>query len=298
MDGKTIELSNGVLTAVIRPHLGAGLARFDYIGGGVVQPLFRPEPATGPSHPFDLAMIVLLPWSNRISGGGFAFGGQRHNLHPNVAGDPFPLHGNAFNSQWTVAGRVGRHALHLSLRSHGPGPFDYNAALTYALDGATLRIRLAVTNTGAEPLPYGAGFHPWLVRDAETILAAPAAGVWLEDERHLPVGDAPVALPPDWDFSAPRLLPPGFINNCFVGWSRAATISWPRRGLRLSVEASERLGRYFVYSPGAASDFFCFEPVSHPVDAVNLPGGHEANGLVVLEPDAGLAVEASFTVGA
>ncbi|HEY4169593.1 MAG TPA: aldose 1-epimerase [Reyranella sp.] len=291
-----VELSNGILRAAVRPALGAGLAYFDYIGGSAPQPLFRPEPVAGPVHPFDLAMIILLPWSNRISGGGFSFAGKRHDLLPNVAGDLFPLHGNAFSSHWTVAGRTGDHVLHLQLRSKGPGPFDYSAALTYTLDGATLRLKLAVTNAGDEPLPYGAGFHPWLVRDAETVLTAPATGVWPEDEQHLPAGVAPVAPPPEWDFSAPRILPTGFINNCFTGWTRAATISWPRRGLQLSVDASSELSNYVVYSPGAASDFFCFEPVSHPVDAFNLSGGPEANGLVILEPNAILTVEASFTV--
>ena len=38
-------------------------------------------------------------------------------------------------------------------------------------------------------------------------------------------------------------------------------------------------------TPAHDADFFCFEPVTHPVDAHNLPGQAEANGLIVLKPE-------------
>ena len=37
-------------------------------------------------------------------------------------------------------------------------------------------------------------------------------------------------------------------------------------------------GVLIVYSPAADAGFFCFEPVSHPVDA------HHGEGLTALEP--------------
>ena len=57
----------------MRPALGAGLVRFDWVHGGVLEPLFRPAPAGATPAVFDFASIVLLPWSNRVSGGGFEF---------------------------------------------------------------------------------------------------------------------------------------------------------------------------------------------------------------------------------
>ena len=47
--------------------------------------------------------------------------------------------------------------------------------------------------------------------------------------------------------------------------------------------ASAVLSTYLVYSPSRSADFFCFEPVSHPVDAFNLPGEPTSHGLVILE---------------
>jgi aldose 1-epimerase len=91
-----IVLTDGHLAVTIRPAFGASIARFDYVGGGSVVPLFRPEPAEGGRDAFELACQVLVPWSNRISSSGFTFRGKRYDLEPNIASEPFPIHGNGF----------------------------------------------------------------------------------------------------------------------------------------------------------------------------------------------------------
>jgi aldose 1-epimerase len=284
-------ISDGLVAAIVAPAMGAGLRRFDYLGRGKREPLFRPEPEGGAPHPFDLVNIVLVPWSNRISGGGFSFRGKRFTLEPNLAGEAFPLHGNGFSSEWQIAERTKSVAV-LTLESAGPGPFRYAAELAYGVGGGRLVMSLEIENRGYAALPFGLGFHPWLVRSPEMLLLAPAQAVWLEDERHMPKGELPVAIPPDWNFDAQRRLPAGLINNAFTGWSGKASAVWPDRGLRLDMEAGQGLPNYIVYSPGAAADFFCFEPVSHPVDAFNLPG---APGLTVLDPEQSIAVTATFS---
>ncbi|MDB5563047.1 MAG: hypothetical protein JWN11_2465 [Hyphomicrobiales bacterium] len=285
-------ISDGVVEAVITPAMGAGLRRFDYIARGMREPLFRPEPEGGARRPFDLASIVLVPWSNRVSGGGFSFGGTRYPLEPNLTGEVFPVHGNGFSSAWQITEQSRRMAV-LTLESTGPGPFRYAAELAYGVGGGRLTMSLDVENRGDATLPFGVGFHPWLVRSPETQLLAPAQAVWLEDERHLPLGDRPTTIPSDWDFATFGPLPAGFINNAFTGWNGKASTVWPERGLRLDIEAAPPLSDFIVYSPGAAADFFCFEPVSHPVDAFNLPG---QPGLTVLEPGQTVAATATFRV--
>ena len=61
--------------------------------------------------------------------------------------------------------------------------------------------------------------------------------------------------------------------------------------------AEAPMSTYIVYSPAAETDFFCFEPVTHPVDAHNLPGGAEANGLIVLEPAEEMSISCRFAPG-
>jgi aldose 1-epimerase len=290
---ETVAITAGDLRAEVVPSVGGGLARFDLIAGGSSVPLFRPWPAEGTDDPNRLACYLLVPWSNRISGGGFRFGGQFHPLEANFPGEPCPLHGNGWTSDWAVAERT-ENTVSLVLASDGPEPFRYDAELVYQLEPGELAMHLQVTNRATLALPYGLGFHPWLPRTEGTRLSAPAASVWLEDPRHLPAGEAPVVLHEDWDFSLPQPLPEDWINNGFVGWNGCATIEWPEHGLALDVEAGAGLSTYLLYSPGRDADFFCFEPVSHPVDAHHLPGGPAANGLRILAPGERFEVTCAF----
>jgi aldose 1-epimerase len=291
---ETIGIAAGDLAAVIVPSLGGALARFDLIRDGAPLPLFRPWPDAGTDDPGRLASIVLVPWSNRISGGGFEFGGRFHPLAANFPGEPFPIHGIGWTSSWSVTARSAARAT-LELLSDGPGPYRYRAVLDYALDVSSLTMSLSVTNEADIALPFGAGFHPWLPRTPGTQLIAPAASVWLEDADHLPTGSVPVSTREDWDFSLPQTLPPGWVNNGFAGWNRRATVEWRDRGLALDIAASNRLNTYVLYSPGREADFFCFEPLSHVVDAHNLPGGPAANGLAVLAPGETLSASCRFS---
>ena len=280
---RLVTLGDGVAEATVAPDLGGGLASYDLVGAAGRAALFRPCRDLSRAGLFDLANNLLVPWSNRISGGGFHFRGRFHRLEPNVDGEPYPIHGSGFSSAWSVS-NASAEKLELSLRSNGPGPFCYEARATYALDAGALNMWLWVRNVGTETLPFGLGFHPWLVRTPDTLLQAKAKRVVLENSDHLPDGEAPVASRVGWDFAAPRALPADWINNAFLGWDGRATIIWSDRDLALEVEGDGPLSTYIVYSPSARADFFCFEPVTHPVDAHNLPGGPAANGLTILAP--------------
>jgi aldose 1-epimerase len=292
---RRLHIGHGALSAVVVPELGGGLARLDFMSGGQSLPLLRPEPPGAAGDPFALGMQILVPWSNRISSGGFSFGGRRHELQPNVEGEPFPIHGNGFSRPWEVLS-VTADAVTLCLESDGPGPFRYRAGLTYAIQGGSLRTALDLCNTGNDKLPFGLGFHPWFRRTLQTELQARSRGVWQETTQHLPLGTEPVPLLAEWDFSRSASLPEGFINNAFVGWDGRATVYWPDTGLQLRIEASPVLSTYILYSPGSQADFFCFEPVSHAVDAFNLPGPPEAHGLVVLAPGQSMAASVTLSV--
>jgi aldose 1-epimerase len=280
---RALTIIDGVAEAVIAPDLGAGLASYDLVGAAGRTPFFRACRELASAQPFDLANNLLVPWSNRISGGGFNFAGEFHRLDPNLPGEAYPIHGNGFSSSWSVE-RSGPARAELSLRSNGPGPFRYEAHAAYALSAGALAMRLSVRNLGQAPLPFGLGFHPWIVRGPDTQLEAKAARVLLETTDHLPAGEAPLDSRPEWDFAAPRALPAAWVNNAFLGWDGRAAVYWPDRGLRLDIAAEPPLLTFILYSPGAEADFFCFEPVTHPVDAHNLPGGPKANGLVILAP--------------
>ena len=68
-----------------------------------------------------------------------------------------------------------------------------------------------------------------------------------------------------------------------IGWDGRAGVVQPEDGIVLSLEASPELGVFILYSPSADAGFFCFEPVSHPVDA------HHGEGLTALDPGQGMS---------
>lgn len=215
-------------------------------------------------------MYVLAPFSNRISTGGFSYNGVRHSVKRNVDAEAFPIHGNAWQSQWKIKEKSDLHITYQLLDALCP-PFRYNAELEYILEGNTLHCKLTVTNTSDVTLPFGLGFHPWFYRHKDTQVQFDSQGVWLEDHQHLPTTLLCVFDNPSWSFASPRNLPNDWINNAYFQWARTASITQPKDNLTIHVKGTELLSYLILYSPDCEAEFFCLEPVSHPVDAFNLP---------------------------
>lgn len=260
-----IALRAGPARALVGPDHGAALAALETEGLPILRPL-RPGCA---ADPFAWAMNILAPFSNRVSVP-IPVGDTAVPLTPNLAGEPFPIHGDAFQRPWQVVGLAPDSAC-LELSAGGFGPLLYSARLTYGLHADRLEVRLILRNRAEHVLPFGGGFHPWFPRDAGTRLAFAATAWWPEDARHLPATRHPEPLPPDLCFDALRPLPDGWINAGFAGWSGEALIRQEALGLTLRL-GGEGLTTLLLYSPGRQADFFCLEPVSHPVDAIALPG--------------------------
>jgi aldose 1-epimerase len=271
---------------------GAAIGRYDLIGrNGELLPIFQTAPTPGRKGPYVHGLNLLVPFSNRISGGGFSHDGSFYPLERNTAG-PYPIHGNAFLLPWTVTEAGPRGAV-LSLSSDGPGAFRYDATVAYDLADGALSVKLTLVNRAPRSLPYGAGFHPWFVRTPDARLTMRAAGYWTETADHLPDRYLPAAGDARFDFAGGRELPHDPFNNALTGWDGRATLAWPARRLAVDILTPPPLTTAILYSPAAGSDFVCIEPVSHSVDAHNRrdPGSTPPQ---VLQPGEALVVEASF----
>lgn len=258
-------LGAGSAKLALAPSIGGGIARLDVDG----RPVLRPW-AGDADTPFSLASNILVPFSNRISGGGFDWDGIRHNLAPNLTGEACPIHGDGFQRPW-VAEKSGNSA-RLTLEYGSFGPWHYHAVQDFVLTAKAMTVTLSVTNTGPDPLPFGCGFHPWFPRSAKTRLGFNAETVWLEDAAYLPTKQLSLSSAPNWDFARPRALPDTWINNGYTGWHGPAHIQQGHDAMSCTLTATNTLSTALVFSPAAGAEFFCFEPVSHPVDAFHLPG--------------------------
>ncbi|MBK5570696.1 aldose 1-epimerase [Ensifer sp. SSB1] len=272
-----VENSNARLQLI--PALGGGIAQLDVRHpSGKWLPVLRPWNGRVEDGPFKLSYNVLVPFSNRISRGGFEHDGAFHPIPANLAGEPFPIHGDGFQRFWRLLARSGET---VELECDGAiGPFRYRARQGFTLGSEKLDIKLTVQNMSGQSLPFGIGFHPWFPRNAGTRLQFHAAEVWLEDREHLPTGHRKLREVPDWNFGDGRALPDQWINNAFGGWAGEAVIMQGEDAASVRISASDDLRYALLHSPNAKADFFCFEPVSHPVDAHNLVG---RPGLKILE---------------
>ncbi len=290
-DVPCVTLTNAYLRLDVAPQLGGGITRFDWRSEGVLEPVFRRcEQVSARMDPNELACYPLLPYSNRIGAGRFHFGGRDIEVPRNRAGEPLPIHGDGWLAPWSIES-ADRERVRLVLDRNDGEPYAYRAVLTYALDGATLAMTLEVENTGREPLPFGLGMHPFLARDASTELSAPASGLWLSGDDWLPLRHVPA--PAAWQFGVAYPLPDQLVNHAFSGWSGRAAVVWERRRLSLSICADTDY--YVLYTP-PGQDFFCFEPVDHPINAVNLAGGGGAHGMTVLAHGERLVRRFAFSV--
>jgi aldose 1-epimerase len=287
-----LSLANDQLSVDLAPALGGGMTRFDWHGdGGQPTPIFRRCATTqADTDPNALACYPLVPYSNRIGGGRFEFDGREVSVPRNRTAEALPIHGDGWLRAWRVLERDATHAT-LILERERAKPYAYRARLDYALDRATLSVTLAVENAGREPLPFGLGLHPFLARDADTRLSAPASGLWLPGPDWLPVRHVPA--PPAWEFGVAYPLPAAMVNHAFTQWSGRAAVVWPKRRLSLTIEADADY--YVLYTP-PGEDFFCFEPVDHPINALNLPGGASEHGMTALAPGETLTRRFRFTV--
>lgn len=282
---QVLTLENEALKLRIVPDAGGGLARFDWCGRGTAIPLMRPCDLSldGVIDPNQLACYPLLPWSNRIAQGGFSVDGRWISLQPNRGDETFPIHGSGWQRAWQVQVHE-RHEVRLSLHETDAAGYSYAANLRYALLENALHVDLAITNDGAATMPFGLGLHPFFPRHGEVRLFAPAPRVWTNDgHTALPVEQ--VAVPVAWDFRDKRVLPEEGLDHAFHAWSGQAGIHWPAVQLGLAISANANT--FVLYTP-AGGNFFCFEPVDHPINAVHLPGGAVANGMTMLQPQATL----------
>ena len=268
---KRIVLNDTQGKLVIDPMVGGALVDYDFKGPQGWIPILRPGNSFQRSGPFSLGCNVLLPFANRISGGGFKTPLGQLKLSPNIVGEPFPIHGNAFQEPWQII-RVAEDEVYLTLQSEGPSRFRYSAQLRYKLEEGILSMELDVINQAEETLPYGIGFHPWLASEEDSQLQFNAVGCWLEDSQHLPTEHVIPGFGPSSDFRERSGFPHGLLNNAYTGWDGIAELIRPQHGLNVHVKAADPLSCLQIYSPSVDANFVCIEPVNHTVDALNNVG--------------------------
>ncbi|MEJ5059052.1 MULTISPECIES: aldose 1-epimerase [unclassified Pseudomonas] len=279
-----LELEDEFTHLTLAPELGASIVNWAERSTG--QPLLRhaDDHAQSTGLPGKLGCFPLIPWSNRIAGGGFDCPDGWQSLTPNSLTDPLPIHGSAWQQPWQVISQASNEVV---LQLDSQTPFAYRARQRFHLSKGRLSIELQVTHLADSPAWHGLGLHPYFPRTANTRLQANAEQVWLCDASKLPTQQ--VALPDEWDFQQTMALPETLVDNGFCNWDGQCLIQQPDLGYELECQATGS-DYYLLYCP-VGLGFFCIEPVSHPVNAHHLPG---RPGLRLLEQ--GQSTELTFSL--
>ena len=290
---RIVELQSATQRLQVLPTLGGSIAAWDWRLNEQWSPLLRPWDGTSKDR-YAMACFPLIPWSNRITDGGFTHQGRHYPVLENRAGEPYPIHGDAWLQKWRVANRT-PNSIQLTLKSDcfDGNPHSYRCSQTLTLTDDGLSIALVVTHLGAESLPYGLGLHPYFPRNETTRFSSRADGVWLSGSDQIPTAHTK-AFPQTWNYNHPAALEGPLIDNCFTGWDGKALISYPDRGLELSVTMDNCSSYSLMYRP-PAHDYFCFEPITHPINAFHVTG---KPGLVTLTRGQTLSMNTHFQVSA
>jgi aldose 1-epimerase len=278
-----IAIESPAFRLVASPEVGGSIAALDWHG----QPLLR---AASGSDVLNSACFPLVPFSNRIAGSRFRFGGREVVLkpnHPHAPSEPV-LHGFGWQRAWTVtAHQADRLALALDLPA-GDWPWPFLAEQLFALNETSATLTLAITNRGETPMPAGLGFHPYFPRTATTRLIARHRGEWQVDAARLPTRLDLRETAIDWWAGQP--VASRLVDTVYTGRDGDLVLAWPARGIGLAIAPDDSLPFTTIYVP-ADAEFVCVEPVSHATNALNRPGEE----MRVLAPGARWQVELRLT---
>jgi len=286
-DAGAFTLQHGADRCEIFPQVGGS------IGGWTVQgqQMFRSASAASIAarDPFGMASFPLVPYSNRIGNGCFEWDGNIITLARNFLPEPHAIHGVGFQRAWQVqANSTDSALLTLIHQPDASWPWAFEARQRITIGERILTLHMSAINLAPHPTPLAFGHHPYFAQRG-AYLSFRAQGVWLVGDDGLPAERVnPFGK---FDFCRATPVARGEVDNCFTGWRGPANIVWREMPLGLEIKHSRELSSAVVYIRNGA-DCFCFEPVPHINNALNL-GGHEP-GMPIIAPGETFSVSIRF----
>lgn len=272
----------GRLEIGVCPKKGAGITHFVLQDNHFCTHLFRPVDEknfkTNSSEFF--ACFPLVPFSGRIKDAKFHHDGRQIQLNPNPP-ELHALHGDGWKSSWKVV-KQGDSYITLQLENPERGwPWNYMAQYSIACEKNNVRLELSYTNLSEEVIPVGLGFHPWFLSDA--YIKTQLETRWNIDDRYLFTDKTDTKE----EYTGNNFLDVSNLDlvHGFSGWNQQAEIKWKTHPYKIKLRASKNLKHAVLYTQHPSKDW-CFEPVSHSVDAFNLHyNGITDTGTIFVKPN-------------
>ena len=273
----------------VSPETGASIAGLYAKIAGDWQPILRETPpeALEEGNPSNFSSFTLAPFSNRIKGAKFEFGGETHQLRA-TSDDGNTQHGDVRGRPWRKV-HTDAYALEYMLTTKAfedfNFPFPFITTITYRLERTTFEQSVRLKNIGDRAMPAGFGIHPYFNRSIagsdELELGFHAAAHYALDDNSLPTGK--MMRPKDeYDFSQAKAIGEKKMNDLYRGWSEPIVLTWPKVAtLRLYADPIFEHLVVFTHADGSLA----VEPVTNANDGFNLLAqGESGSGVQVLDP--------------
>ncbi|WP_394831245.1 hypothetical protein LVJ94_32515 [Pendulispora rubella] len=197
---------------------------------------------------------VLFPSPGKLADDRFSRGGRTGKMGQ---------HGFARNAAWKVAARAEDEVtlrLASSEETRAVYPWDFVLTYRYVLGPRALRIEQRIETTGDDPMPFGAGFHPYfqVAQSAKGITHVPtkATRAWDNAKKELLTLERPLDLT---GTEVDLHLVDHDSSRCELDLGD---------GHIIVVDAPEPFRRWIVWTLGGR-DFVCVEPWTSPANALN-----------------------------
>lgn len=237
---------------------------------------------------------LLVPWPNRIADAEYFFDGVNYQLAVTEASTGCAIHGL---TRW-IPWRLDHHdATSLRLTTTlfpQPGwPGIVDLTVTYRVDESGLAVRLTAHNKSPESIPFGAGFHPYVLAGDDKIdywtLQLPAETVVLCNDRGIPAERRSTSNSP-YDFQDGNIIGDTQIDNPFTDLVRdedgraVVRVITPAREVTLWLDDSYRWLQVFT---GDQLDEVARRRRSLAIEPMTCPPNAFQTGedLIVLQPD-------------
>ena len=258
-----IEIKAGESHCSVTPGLGGGIAHWSVAGQQMLRGAGGPE--IEPAIRSGLSSYPLVPWSNRIGNGRFKWNDREVQIATNFAPEPHSIHGIGWDDAWQIEAQS-QSSVTLALEHLGDDrwPWPFLARQVLAVEADSLTIIMSARNLASEPVPLAVGHHPYFDRQGASLWFN-AERVWMNGDDMLPTDSVrPSGM---FDFSQNGALDGRIVDHCFAGWDGKARVAWEGRPFSMLITSD--LPAAVVYVPDGV-DRFCFEPVPHCNNALNL----------------------------
>ncbi len=164
---------------------------------------------------------ALLPWPNRLQDGRYEFQGRTHQTPLTEPAQGNAIHGLTRWMNWVASVHEEDRVVMTLLLHPQPGyPFTLALAIEYRLTDDGLTVRTTGRNAGSQPLPYGAGHHPYVAVGTESIddmvVRVPALLRLETNDRQIPTGRVIPVGGTAFDFLEPRPLGDTQLDTAFA----------------------------------------------------------------------------------